>query len=376
MAYTLYGNGVDYDTDALQDMIDHTNGAVVLPMPEVCYLIDRPLKLHSHMELQLPRYCTIRLADNKNCHLLEVDDPDVEHTDIRVQGGIWDCNNQGQLPNPFLVPHEAFPHYNGIGIFLTNIKHLVLTDMTIKDPTTFACTLDRVSYFTVQNIRFDFNRGNPRPANMDGIHLDGNCHYGEIRNLQGTCYDDLVALNADEGSDGPITHITVDGIYTQECHSAVRMLTVKNELSHIHITNVHGTFYQYCIGITKYYDGETTGFFDALVLDNIHASKSTRYAYLHINEELALHGYVYPLIFIEGGTRVKSLSIQDLYRVEQKVACSTVYVGSTAVIDNLSVRNCCVENQLEEDIVLFDNAGTVRHREFANNRISGGTLER
>ncbi len=57
--------------------------------------------------------------------------------------------------------------------------------MLFKDPVTFSITLDIVSYFTVDNIIFDFNYGNPLATNMDGIHLNGNCHFGEILNLKG-----------------------------------------------------------------------------------------------------------------------------------------------------------------------------------------------
>jgi hypothetical protein len=96
-----------------------------------------------------------------------------------------------------------------------------------------------------------------------------------MRNLQGACYDDLIALNADEGTGGPITHIDVDGVYCEDCHSAARLLTVKFPVEHIHITNVHGTFYQYCIGITKYYKGESEGYYDGITLDNIYAALQT-----------------------------------------------------------------------------------------------------
>ena len=55
--------------------------------------------------------------------------------------------------------------------------------MTLKDPANFAVTLDSASYFTIENIRFDYNYGNPSAVNMDGIHFNGNCHYGVINNL-------------------------------------------------------------------------------------------------------------------------------------------------------------------------------------------------
>ena len=45
-----------------------------------------------------------------------------------------------------------------------------------------------MTYFTVENIRFDFNYGNPVPVNMDGVHVDGGCHFGYIHNITGSLY--------------------------------------------------------------------------------------------------------------------------------------------------------------------------------------------
>ncbi len=370
MKYTLYGDGIHTDTEAIQELLDNAHGQVILPAPENFYLIDKPLRISSNTELILPAYAIIRLKEMCNCHMLECDGAQ----NVTVRGGIWDYNNLQQLKNPFHFSHDAFPAYDGQMFMLTNMKNLVLSGITFKDPVTYAVTMDTVSYFTIENIVFDFNRGNPRPMNMDGIHLNGNCHYGTMRNLQGACYDDLVALNADEGSDGPITHISIDGIYCEGCHSAARLLSVKNEVSHIHISNVYGSFYQYCIGITKYYPGKTVGYFDSIVLDNIHAEKSPRYGWLHWSEDFALHSYVYPIIFMEAEVHVKSLSISELYRVEKCVPVSTVFLGKDGLLENLTVRNAVTENQSGKDMVFFDLQGEVQHQEIVNARAIGCEL--
>lgn len=374
MDYRLYGDGITPDTAAIQALLDSGKSQIVLPQPKVCYTIDRPLKIYSCQELVLPRFCRIRLADGSNCHMLENGDQNTGSTDIRITGGIWDYNNLGQLPNPFHFPQTDFPDYDGQIFFLKNIRNLTISNLTFKDPTVYACTLDTISYFTVENIRFDFNLGKPRPLNMDGVHLNGNCHFGVLRNLQGACHDDLVALNADEGSNGPITNITVDGIYAENCHSAVRLLTVRNRVEHIHITNVYGTYWQYCIGITKYYPGKTEGYFDSLVLDNIHASKAPRYPYLHVSEDYCLHGYVFPLIYIEGETHIKSLAIRDLYRVEECVPVSTIFAGEDSRIENLCIADCSCENKTGNEFVFFENHADIGTLQFRNNRMTGGKL--
>ena len=235
-----------------------------------------------------------------------------------------------------------------------NVRGLKLSSLTMKDPVNFAVTLDRVSYFTVENITFDFNYGNPKALNMDGIHINGNCHYGFLRNLQGACYDDLVALNADEGSDGPISHMEVDGIFAEDCHSAVRMLTVRNRVEHIRISRVHGTYYQYCIALTKYYPGETIGCFDAITLEHIHASKAVR-------RDIFCKGNsrVYPLIWVQGDCCVGSLRVSHLYRCERNVPIETLHIGKNATVERLILEDVVAVHEFGEAMPLLINLGTV-----------------
>jgi hypothetical protein len=370
--YTLYGDGINDDTAAIQEMIDSGVCEVSLPAPKKCYLISKPLVIPSNFKLKLPRFAEIKLADHSDCFMLQtktvkkpskrllecfnekqklfwyfVDElsPDPEDAchDFEIEGGIWNYNNKNQKENPILTSNFTEEHYLGHLMFFYNVRNFRLSNMTFKDPANYAVMMDRASYFTVENITFDFNDGNPCACNMDGIHLDGNCHYGVIRNLQGACYDDLVALNAHEGSAGDITNIEIDGIFAENCHSAVRLLNVIHKVEHISISNVYGTYYQYCIGFTKYYPGETTGYFDAITLDNIHASKAPR---LPIQEvHMGDKNHHFPLVWLQSGTHIKNLSITDLHRRECVNPIETIHIGSTAEVDTLNVSNCSSENQ-------------------------------
>ena len=242
-----------------------------------------------------------------------------------------------------------------------NVRNFRLSNMTIKDPANYAVMIDIGSYFTVENITFDFNFGNPIASNMDGIHLNGNCHYGVIKNLQGACYDDLVALNAHEGSGGDITNIEIDGIFAENCHSAARILTVNQKIEHITISNVFGTYYQYCIGFTKHYPGEMTGYYDAISLTNIHASKSER---LPIQEaHMGNKSYHFPLIWIQGQTIVKRLSIDHLHRREYNNPVDTIRVDKDAVVDELLVYDLTVENHTNGKCEKIVNLGTIKKME-------------
>lgn len=386
--FQLYGDGIHDDTPAIQEMIDSGVCQLSLPVPDKFYLISRPLELPSNFRLVLPRYAEIRLADHSNCVMVRnkmvrsfakrlpehvyseplqahlwgyVDDysPDAPCCNIELCGGIWNCNNQNQIPNPERARDFSVREFYGCGMLFYNITNLKLCSLTVKDPSQYGIAMDTVSYFTVEDITFDYNLGNPYPINMDGIHLDGNCHYGVIRNLKGTCYDDMVALNAHEGSHGPITNIEINGIYSENCHSAVRLLLVNEKIENIHISNIFGTYYQYCIGVTKFYPGETTGSYDGLSFDHIYAAKA-----MPVRKGSFQHPPrtedAYPLIYIQEETIVKSLTISSLHRREKTLPRDTVYVGENTVIDFLILDDITTTNATGLPMPLLHNRGTIR----------------
>ena len=366
----LYGDGIHDDSGGIQELLDTGKAEIALPMPKDCYCISRPLRVHSNQHLALGRYCVIKLMSNANCCMLENADKETGNTNIEITGGIWDMNNLGQAKNPFSFPNADFPEYNGIAVFFENVANFRMANLTMKDPVTFAITLNIVSYFTVEDITFDFNYGNPWAINMDGVHLDGQCHYGVIRNLKGTCYDDMVALNADEGKGGPITNIDIDGLFSVNCHSAVRLLSRQYPVENIHIHNVYGTYYQYCIGLTSFYKNEFTGYYDGIVLENIHASKAER---LSVYKKDGF--YVYPFIWVEKDLLVRNLHIRDIYRKEENVAVETVGIEENAHIENLSISHAVQENMLKDaPFALIANRGKVDILRMEALRTNGGDV--
>jgi polygalacturonase len=353
----LYGDGIHDDTDAIQKLLDARTCLVELPPAANYYLISRTLKIHSNQELVLPRFCCIRLKDGSNCTMLENADPEAGNANIDIHGGIWDFNNRGQLGNPWASsPHPEWPDYMGFMLLFRKVKNFRLANLTLKDTVTFAVTLDTVVDFTVENIIFDFNYGNPFATNMDGIHLNGNCHYGVIRNLKGACYDDLVALNADEGSAGPISHISIDGIYARDCHSAVRLLADRCPVTDIHIQNVFGTFYIYGITLSKFYNNAEQGNYDRIVLNNIHAAKAANHPVYQKTE--AFQRSV-PVIYIEGKLHVKNLTISDVHRVEENIPIETIRVDPETVVDNLTIANASQENHTGQPFPMIRNRGEI-----------------
>ena len=378
--HTLYGDGIHDDTLAIQELIDSGVCEVFLPAPKKYYLISKPLELPSNFKLVLPRFAEVRLAKGANCVMLRtkavydyaerlgksrsaselfiwgyVDDfAPVKYENIELYGGIWNCNNIEQNPNPQQSRDYTVREFYGFAMLFYNVKNLKISNLTIKDPSNFGITLDTVSYFTVENITFDYNLGNPIPINMDGVHLNGNCRFGVLRNLKGTCYDDLVALNADEGLGGPITDIEIDGIFAENCHSAVRLLTVNHAVERIHISNVYGTYYQYCLGLTKYYEGNSIGHYDSITFDNIYASKAVRNLPIYTPRS-----YVYALIWVDKQTLVKSLSIHSLHRKEQNNPIDTIHVCSETVIERLILDDITTENLTGKPMTFIGGEGRI-----------------
>ncbi|MBE7044882.1 MAG: hypothetical protein E7397_05080 [Ruminococcaceae bacterium] len=388
--FKLYGDGIHDDYPAIQEMIDSGVCEVSLPAPEKNYLITKPLTIPSNFKLKLPRYAEIKLADNANCfmvqnktvekpanrmpdyftgdyrdfwHFVDVLSPEPEDAccNFEIEGGIWNFNNKKQKTNPIITKQFEGGNYLGHGMFFYNVRNFRLSNMTLKDPVNYSILLDRASYFTVENIDLDFNDGTlPMIVNMDAVHLDGNCHYGVIRNIKGAAYDDLVALNAHEGSSGDITNIEIDGIFAEGCHSAVRLLTAIHKVENISISNIYGTYYQYCIGFTKHYNNiEGDGYFSGISINNLYASKSKRLPRQEAHFEDK--NYHFPMIWVEGGCHIKDLAVTNLHRSEYQNPIETLRFEKGCVVDNLSIKNLNLENHTDSPITNLTNNGMIKN---------------
>lgn len=366
MIHTLYGDGIHDDTAAIQELID-SSCEVSLPVPKAFYLISKPLELHSNFKLKLPRFAEIRLAPGSNCVMaknktveqhheapgigdiwcyLDFYSPDAPCENIEIEGGIWNFNNKNQKANPISDGIWEPKGYSGFLMLFYNVRNLRLSCLTLKDPCTFCVTLDTVSYFSISDITFDFNDGNLYQSNMDGIHLNGNCHHGDIEKLFGTCYDDVVALNANEGSAGTIHDITIRGIYTKGSYSAVRMLTSNENCAvrNVHISDIYGTFYHFAVSFQHFFMSEERGFIENVTLENVFASKSDR----NLVKFPRVHKYRnYGLIDFESHNDIKNLVVRNIHRSEYVDANPTIMMAGDIVVENLILDNITTENHLD-----------------------------
>ena len=134
---------------------------------------------------------------------------------------------------------------------------------------------------------------------------------------------------------------------------------------------MYGTYYQYCIGFTKYYPGVTSGKFDAITLRDIHASKSER---LPIQEaHMGNKSYHFPLVWVQGDTRVGELVIDTLHRRERVNPIDTIHVGKDAVVDRLTVNSLSLENYTDKHCPKLVNKGHIKT--LISDSLDGGDVE-
>ncbi len=384
--YKLYGDGIHDDQPAIQEMLDSGKSHIYLPEPEKCYVIGKTLLIHSNQELQLDRYTRIRLADNSNCSMMENAEPEDWNENITVRGGVRDMNHNNQYPNPLHYPnpetgrtvsqdyaadnftHERlfYPKYSGKCFRFNSIRGFQFSDITIVNPVLFGLQMAYVENFTVENLKFEYTEGSPKLWNMDGVHLEGGCRNGVVRNLHGNCHDDTVAITSDDDIYGPIENILVDGIYADNAHSAVRLLSVKNPIRNVHITNVYGSYYVYGITLSKFYEAEERSCFENITIDHVYASlcKGT----------VDVPGNYEPLIAIGSHLDIKKLSLSHIYRKETVCPMPLIGLKEDGKIEELILDNVQQVNLSDRAIPLIKNEGIIGKLHLTNVENGGDIL--
>ena len=378
----LAGDGVADDTAAIQALIDTGRSCVALPPPKDHYVISKTLLLGSGQELRLDRFTRIRLAKGSNCFMLANRDREAGNRRIALTGGIWDFDNVNQAPNPqqahrcsppvkVSLPKSYDPDFfMGILMSFRNVDDLQIRHVTFRNPGSYSCQLAGVSNFRVDDVTFDFDRWNPIRLNMDGIHLDGDCRHGRITDLFGTCFDDLVAINANDGfcspKEAPITDIEVDGIHAEYCHSAVRILSAGAPIRRISVRNVFGNFYTYAVGLTHFFPQKPRGTFEDIVIENVFAAKALS------PEDIGVRSRVnFPLVWLQGPVDAGSVTVRNFARTEKTVPVATIRIDKEATVRRLTVRDCRMANELAEPIPFIENLGKVETLACENNGFAG-----
>lgn len=375
MKYKLYGNGADDDFPAIQEMLDSGICRVTLPPPEKHYVIGNTLKIHSDQELRLPAFARVVLKAGANCAMLENADFDNGNKNVCLNGGVWDMNHNAQNPNPYHFPDPVTARkfedeikrlrfdkttsktlvrgcYTGMCFRFCTVKNLVFKNITVVNPVVYGVQCAYTEDFTFENIVFEYNEGSPKLWNMDGIHIEGGCRNGVFRNLKGACHDDLLAFTADDSLHGPISDMEADGIFAEGCHSAVRMLSAGTPVKNIHIRDIYGSFYVYCICMTKYYeDRPARGSFDNIVIENVYAR--------FCDGTKDVPGHWAPLIQIGKNVDIGSIAFRDIHRDEDNFAIETIGVEENTVIGKMTVYSAVQRNAAGGEMPFIKNEGKI-----------------
>ena len=362
----VVGDGQNDDADGLQAALDTRSTVVYLPPPRVHYLVRSTLQIHSGQTLLLDRHTVIRLADQANRIMLTNSEHHHGNKGIALIGGLWDGNNANQTREDLRVAGYDPSRYIGVAMRFCNVRDLTIRGLTIKDPESFGVQLGRIHQFTVEDITFDYNL---LRRNMDGVHLNGSCSHGRIANLKGTTNDDLVALNADdcppwEMSRGPISHIVVDTIFSENGYTAVRLLSHGSPVSRIKLANVFGTYRYNVASFTSMavHPGEPSTF-DDISIDGVFCSKSSKDIDLPPDGP---PGKRFAPIRIDAPAVVSALTIRDYHRTEAVLPADDIHIEPGATIDNLVLSDVTLVNRCGSPINLLHNRGTIGNLGLTN----------
>lgn len=367
------GDGIHDDTAAIQALLDSGASVVHLPAPPVSYLISKTLIIHSGQTLNVDRNAIIRLADNAHAHMITNSSHSGDDSGITITGGIWDGNNTKQTceyheTGICEVPYDP-ERYLGVVMQFCGVRNLRISNLTIKDPETFAIQIGNITRFTIEDITFDYNMAK---ANMDGVHLHGNCHQGRIADIKGTTNDDMVALNADDGSmyemsRGPITDIQIDGLHADNGYTAIRMLSAGHPINRVHVTGIFGSFRYYVTSFGNFdvHPGEPSEISE-ITIDGVYCSKPLNALNNPLPcDEAARH--TFPFFWVESNTKVLDLHLTNIHRRELlENAPPTFYISENSSVENLCLSNISIINEASTPLEFMVNKGEILNMQKTN----------
>ena len=361
----VVGDGVHDDTLGLQALLDSGGTEVHFPSPPVCLLISKTLKMHSRQTLVVGRHTVIRLKDGSDQVMITNADHDQGNENVSVSGGIWDMNNLNQSLTEYQKTRNwrgrpyAPEYYIGVLMRFNNVKNLSLRGLTLKDPVTFGMQLGNLRQFTIEDITFDYNL---KRSNMDGVHVHGNSRWGRIANVKGTTNDDLVALNADDGgyfemARGPIEDVSVDGVFSEDGYTAVRLLSAGSPIRRIQLANILGTYRYNVVSFTNHrvHPGSASTFED-ISIRGVFCSKSGQGMKF---DPLQSGPSNLALIWIDAPAVVSSLAISDYHRTENVWPAENVVIEPEATVECLQMSKVSVINRTPGAIHVLTNKGTI-----------------
>jgi hypothetical protein len=360
----VVGDGLHDDTVGLQALLDTRSSDVRFPVPPVCFVVSKTLKIHSGQTLTLARTTMVRLQAQSGAVMITNDDHDQGDENIALIGGVWNMDNRNQALTAYQKDHSLrTPYspglYTGVLMRFNRVKNLTIQGVTLKDPVTFGMQLGNLRQFTIEDITFDYNL---ERNNMDGVHLNGNVRFGHIANLKGTTNDDLLALNADDAgwaemSRGPIEDISAGGLFSENGFRAVRLLSAGSPIRRVQLSNIFGSYRVDAVNFTneRFHEGAASTFED-ISIRNVFCSKSIAGP---PNKPANLGLAPRALIWISARSVVGSLTISGLHRTETTWAAGNILIEPGATVERLRLDDVSLINRTAGPIHVLTNRGTI-----------------
>ncbi len=243
------GDGIADDSPAIQKALD--SGSPVVEIPDGNYRIVTTLKVPSFTRIEASRKARIFSCGDtpkkQGDFLLSNGDHEHGNTQITICGGIWDGNNTGifNTKNPDIFAPDA---WSGTVLNFFNVTNLVLENLVVANSVVYYTRFGKIDNFVIRNIGF---LSDSPGFNQDGLHFSGCCRNGLIENVaaltHGQTNDDMLALNADDSLErlenrgllrGPIENMIFRNVFAENCHTAIRMLSVTSPIRNIRFENI------------------------------------------------------------------------------------------------------------------------------------------
>ncbi len=215
--------------------------------PTGVYVITETLRIPSNRHILLDTDAVIYAADH--CFdregtraIITNEDTEGGNENIIFEGGRVDGNNVNNTR-----AHWVTGPSSGLTFCFHRVKGLTLRNLNIHNSDAYNIRLTRVEDYRIEDILFTSTH---LPPCQDGIHVNGHCYRGVIRNIrgEGKCTnDDLIALNADDQNlychnwgqeDGPIVDLLIENVHAEDCHTALRVLSIHSEIKNVTIRNL------------------------------------------------------------------------------------------------------------------------------------------
>lgn len=243
--YGAIGDGVTDCSPAIKKALEVETE---IYFPAGVYVITEELLIPSNRHICLDKEAVLFAAD----HCFDKDGTramitNADHVNgnenIVFEGGKVDANNIHNGRENW----KDGPNW-GLTFCFMRVKNLTVKNLVSHNAETYNFRLNYVEDFIIEGITFTATH---LTRCQDGIHLEGYCHRGVIRDIvaeYGCTNDDVIAFTADEAvdeyahckgvEDGPITDILVENVTAECCHSPVRLLSIDQEISNVTFRNI------------------------------------------------------------------------------------------------------------------------------------------